>query len=231
MRRPRTGVVGFIALVVALASVFVLGGAASSTPGPSMKLNPELLEVAGLAGETFSIDVLIDDVTNLGGFEFQLNFDETIANLEIQVGPFLGSSGAQVNCINIVNLGIATLGCVKFGGPPGPSGSGVVAVLNFRLKLPFAGIGQLFLQACNAADPDGNPIPLNGCKNGSFVVPTPDPVGGVAVDPHQTLLTLDRAEGPAGGLTWRTTSLATGAGALLTAVTAIWYVRRRRPAS
>ena len=39
--------------------------------------------------------MLIEDVTDLGGFEFQLNFDDSIANLEIQLGPFLGSEGAR----------------------------------------------------------------------------------------------------------------------------------------
>ena len=231
MRPPHLWVVGFLVFVASLTSVLVFGGAASSTLGPTMRLDPALLEITGLSGETFSIDVLIEDVTNLGGFEFELNFDDTIANLEIQVGPFLGSEGGEVICINIVNLGIATLGCVKFGGPPGPSGSGVVAVLNFRLKLPFAGIGQLFLQACNAVDPEGFVILLNGCKDGSFVAPTPPPVGGVAVDPQQTLLALDQAEGPAGGLMSRAASLAAAAGAVLTMLAAGWYIRRRRLAS
>ncbi|MCH8162348.1 MAG: hypothetical protein IIB88_10705, partial [Chloroflexi bacterium] len=182
-------------------------------------------------GETFSIDVLIDDVTDLGGFEFQLNFDDSIANLEIQLGPFLGSEGGDVNCINNVGLGVAVLGCVTQGTATGPSGSGVVAVLDFTLKLPFAGTGQLFLQACNAVDPEGFVILLNGCKDGSFVAPTPPPVGGVAVDPQQTLLALDQAEGPAGGLMSRAASLAAAAGAVLTMLAAGWYIRRRRLAS
>ena len=231
MRPPHLWVVGFLLLVASLTSVLVFGGAASSTLGPTMRLDPALLEITGLSGETFSIDVLIEDVTDLGGFEFQLNFDDSIANLEIQLGPFLESEGAEVICINNVGLGIAVLGCLTQGAATGPSGSGVIAVLDFTLKLPFAGTGQLFLQACDAVDSEGFAIPLNGCKDGSFVVPTPDPVGGIAVDPHQTLLTLDRAEGPAGGLTWRAASLATSAGALLTALAAIWYVRRRRLAS
>ena len=231
MRPPHLWVVGFLVLVASLTSVLVFGGAASSTLGPTMRLDPALVEVEGLAGETFSIDVLIEDVTNLGGFEFELHFDDSIANLDIQLGPFLGSEGGDVNCINNVGLGIAVLGCVRLGAPPGPSGAGVVAVLNFTLKLPFAGTGQLFLQACDAADSNGNPIPLNACKDGSFVVPTPDPVGGVAVDPQQTLLALDQAEGPAGGLMSRAASLAAAAGAVLTMLAAGWYIRRRRLAS
>ena len=231
MRPPHLWVVGFLVFVASLTSVLVFGGAASSTLGPTMRLDPALVEVEGLAGETFSIDVLIEDVTDLGGFEFQLNFDDSIANLEIQLGPFLGSEGAEVNCINNVGLGVAVLGCVTQGTATGPSGSGVVAVLDFTLKLPFAGIGQLFLQACNAVDPEGFVILLNGCKDGSFVAPTPPPVGGVAVDPQQTLLALDQAEGPAGGLMSRAASLAAAAGAVLTMLAAGWYIRRRRLAS
>ena len=196
-----------------------------------MRLDPALLEIAGNGGETFSIDVLIDDVPDLGGFEFQLNFDDSIANLVIQLGPFLESEGAEVICINNVGLGVAVLGCVTLGAANAPSGSGVVAVLEFTLKLPFVGTGQLFLQACKVVDPDGFVIPLNGCKNGSFVVPTPDPVGGVAVDPQQTLLTLESAEGAAGGLTSPAASLAAAAGAVVTLLAVSWYVRRRRIAS
>ena len=231
MRPPHLWVVGFLVLVASLASVLVFGGAASSTLGPTMRLDPALVEVEGLAGETFSIDVLIEDITDLGGFEFELNFDDSIANLDVQLGPFLGSAGGAVSCFDNVAPGIAVISCLRSGTPPGPSGVGVVAVLNFTLKLPFAGTGQLFLQACNAADPDGNPIPLNACKDGSFVAPTPPPVGGVAVDPQQTLLALDQAEGPTGGLMSRAASLAAAAGAVLTMLAAGWYIRRRRLAS
>ena len=230
MRPPHLWVVGFLVLVASLTSVLVFGGAASSTLGPTMRLDPALVEVEGLAGETFSIDVLIEDITDLGGFEFEVHYDDTIANLDVAVGPFPGSTGRDVICIGNAALGIGTLACVILG-TPGPSGAGVVAVLDFTLKLPFAGIGQLFLQGCNAADSNGNPIPLNACKDGNFVVPTPDPVGGVAVDPQQPLLALDQAEGPAGGLMSRAASLAAAAGAVLTMLAAGWYIRWRRLAS
>ena len=230
MRPLHAWVIGFFVLIASFASVLVFGGAASSTLGPTMRLDPPLLEIAGNGGETFSIDVLIDDVPDIGGFEFQLNFDDSIANLVIQLGPFLESEGAEVICINNVALGVAVLGCVTLGLANAPSGSGVVAVLDFTLKLPFAGTGQLFLQACNAADPDGVVIPLNGCKDGSFVVPTPDPVGGVALYPHQTLLMLESTEGAAGGLTSHAATLA-AAGAVVTLLAVSWYVRRRRLAS
>ena len=148
MRPLHAWVIGSFVLIASLASVLVFGGAASSTLGPTMRLDPALLEIAGNGGETFSIDVLIDDVPDIGGFEFQLNFDDSIANLVIQLGPFLESEGAEVTCINNVGLGVAVLGCVTLGAATARSARGVVAVLEFPLKLPFVGTGPPFLQAC-----------------------------------------------------------------------------------
>lgn len=231
MCRIQTGVAGFLALVIAFAAVFVLGGAesVSSTPGPTMRLDPALLEIDGFSGETFSVDVLIEDFIDLGGFELEVHYDDSIANLDVIVGPFPGSTGLDVICIDTVASGIAALGCVLLG-TPGPNGSGVIAQLNFTLKAPFAGTGQLFLQACNAADSNGNLIPLNGCKDGSFVVPTPPPVpvGGIALDSDLRGLPLNGAQGAAGGLTSRTGSLAAGVVAVLTMLATGWYARRRR---
>ena len=226
MYRRRTGAVGFLVLVASLAFIALVGGAekVSSSPGPTMRLSPSLVEVEGLGGEAFSIDVLIEDVTNLGAFEFELQFDDSIANLDIKLGPFLGSEGAKVICFDNVVAGGA-LGCIISTPALAPSGSGVVAQLNFTLKLPFAGTSQLALQRCLAADPNGIPISLNGCKDGSFVVPAPPSVGGVSVDSHLTALTLETTNrdsspwGVAVGMVAVACLVAMGAGA--------WYTRRR----
>ena len=53
MRPPHLWVVGFLVFVASLTSVLVFGGAASSTLGPTMRLDPALLEITGLSGETF----------------------------------------------------------------------------------------------------------------------------------------------------------------------------------
>ena len=206
-----------------------------------MRLDPELVEIDGFEGEAFSIDVVIEDVTDLGGFEFEMHFEDSRTDVEINLGPFLGSAGGDATCFTSVFGGTAAMGCVRLGAPPGPSGSGVVATIKFILTVPFSQTGQLNLVACGAADSDGDAILLNGCKDGSYVgspggpvvtpTPPPPPVGGVALDPHQTLLTLESAEGPAGGLTSRTASLAAAAGALLTMFAGVWYVQRRRIAS
>ncbi len=240
MCRKRTGVVGFLALVLAFAAVLVLGGAesVSSTPGPTMRLDPALVEIDGFEGETFSVDVLIEDVTDLGGFEFEMHFDDSRTDVEINLGPFLGSAGGDVTCFNSVFGGTAAMGCVRMGAAPRPSGSGVVATIKFILTVPFGQTGPLNLVACGAADSNGVAIPLNGCKDGSYVGPTggpivtatppPAPVGGIALDSDLRALPLNGAQGAAGGLTSRTGSLAAGVVAVLTMLATGWYARRRR---
>ena len=225
-------------LATALLAVVVAAGAhsAHSSEPPAMRLDPAEIKHDG--GPGFKVDVLIEGVTDLGGFKFQLRYDETRVNVaEIRTGPFLGSLGADVTCISQLLLGIASYGCVADGvPPPGPSGSGVVASIDFLVKPSPAGKTELFLQACGAADPNGAPIALNGCKDGSFTVnptpgppaetPVPPPVGGIAVEPD--LSALGRRAEPAAlqKLSLLQLLLGAGAGAFAMAGGVAWWARR-----
>ena len=228
----------------ALLAVILAAGAhsAHSSEPPAMRLDPAEIKHDG--GPGFKVDVLIEGVTDLGGFEFEVRYDETRVNVAgIRAGPFLGSLGAVVLCIPQLLPGLATFACSTIGKLFSPSGSGVLASIDFTVKPSPAGKTEFFLQACGAADPQGVPIALNGCKDGSFVInptPGPPPVGGIALDPDLSAL----AGAAKGGTLQNLTPLGAGQGRRLAETSFLllllgagavfvlgsgvaWYARRR----
>jgi hypothetical protein len=99
------------------------------TPGDKVKLEDP----------AFTVSLVIDNVENLAGFQFSLEFDATVLEATaVEEGPFLGSSGREVMCGGAeVAPGNASLLCVSVGptvsqgGVAGPDGGGVLAVVNF----------------------------------------------------------------------------------------------------
>lgn len=88
-------------------------------------------------GDSFALDVLVADVTDLYGFQFDLGFDPTILRaVDVGEGNFLASGGVATAFLpgNIDN----TLGQVLFTGGTligpaiGASGEGVLARLKFQ---------------------------------------------------------------------------------------------------
>jgi hypothetical protein len=93
------------------------------------------------SGDTFTIDVAAENVTNLAAFEFTISFDPNILSVgSIQESGFLGSTGRDVWCEGpfteppYVSPGNVKFGC---GTPKGasttalPSGSAVLATVTF----------------------------------------------------------------------------------------------------
>jgi hypothetical protein len=93
-------------------------------------------------GSTFTFDVWIDDVNNLGGFQFDLDYDPNIVHVDVSAphdgadpGPFPGSTGRSVFELGpTVNntTGDMTYGVYTTGSAPGPSGSGLLATIHFE---------------------------------------------------------------------------------------------------
>jgi hypothetical protein len=84
------------------------------------------------------IDVGVEDVTNLGAFQFVLNFDGQIVrpaeDTPAQPGGFLASSGREVFCPDIVvDDNAIRYACVTLGDEPaeGAAGSGLLATFFF----------------------------------------------------------------------------------------------------
>jgi len=68
-------------------------------------------------------------VVGLGSFEFLIYYNETIVDVSVAEGPFLGSTGRETNCSTLTGEGWLRYGCVSWGGQNGPSGSGVLAYI------------------------------------------------------------------------------------------------------
>jgi len=84
---------------------------------------------------SFTADVDIAYVTDLGSFQFTLIFSPAIVHAEgVELGDFLGSTGRNTSTLGpqINNeAGTVTFGGFSFGSQPGPDGSGVLATISF----------------------------------------------------------------------------------------------------
>jgi len=162
--------------------------AQTATPDAGAQAASVRLEVPsgpiGADDPPFAVQVIADDVTNLGAFEFDLLYQPSTVNLvNVEVGPFLGSSGRRVQCLDPqMAAGSVHFVCVTIGATPaGPDGSGVIATLTFD---PTAN-GSSFLRFGETvlAGPDGQPIPATTADGsvtiGATVPPATPPATGI----------------------------------------------------
>ena len=155
---------------------------ATSTPTPTnafaaaMRLDPGSFKVSGGSGTLFTVDVILEGVTNLGAFEFTIQFDPSFVQLAgIRTGPFLGSSGRAVTCYRrSAAPNAVTFGCTTSNPtPPGPGGGGVVASLDFLVQGFAFGQTDLLLGRCQVADVLGTGIPIVRCEHSNLSVNPP----------------------------------------------------------
>jgi hypothetical protein len=147
-----------------------------------MRLAPATLLVPPTAGTPFTIDVVIEGVSDLGAFEFEIEFDRDFVKVaSIRAGPFLGSTGRTIACARLtVSFSVEKLGCNTEGSePPGPSGMGVVAHIDFAVQGRAFGETSLRLRSCGAADVLGTSVLDDTCKDTKLTIgpPTPTPEG------------------------------------------------------
>ncbi len=113
-----------------------------------------------LDGGDFDVEIRVEDIENLGAYEWELTYDPAVLELvEVVNGSFLGSTGRPVFCLDpVLDEGSVRLGCVTMGPePPGPTGSGVLSVLTFS---PVAnGASPLDLSSVQLCDPLANDLP------------------------------------------------------------------------
>jgi hypothetical protein len=198
---------GFVRLVVLLSvvAVFVAAHTAESQ-GTVVRLEvpSESLKVDG---EAFSVDVIVNDVANLGSFQLALTYDPGVIEFQdVKEGPFLGSSGRRVECLPPdTTAGSVGFLCVTLGATPdGPSGSGVLATLTFQ---PVgAGTSPLHFSILVLTDPPASRLPAD-TEDASVRVEQP---GG-------------------GGIRWALWGPVIGgiAAVLVVAGAGAWYARRR----
>lgn len=108
-----------------------------------MRLDPPSRTVDVGSGK-FTVDVVVDGVTNLGSYEFQLTFDPKVVRfVGVENEPFLGSTGRTLYCppptlfydqpgepANRLRFSCGTLDPT----PAGPDGSAVLATVTFAAQ-------------------------------------------------------------------------------------------------
>ena len=161
---------GLAAVVFGLATLTLAPGAGAQETKVRLEVP---LGGVNVGGASFPVEVLVEDVANLGAFEFTLLYDPSILELVgVEEGPFLASSGRPVECLDPrLTPGSVHYVCVTLGAmPPGADGSGVLATLTFA---PAAsGTSPLQLEQPILAAPSGQVLPA-ASENASITITAP----------------------------------------------------------
>jgi hypothetical protein len=189
------GILG-VGLLMAAAGVWSNGGTVGAQTAV-MKVVPAS-QTVDIGGGNFTVDIVVEDVSNLASFEFTLTFDPSVLRLVgVTKGPFLDSTGRSVFCPrpiynspapSVPSQDAVRFGCASSDHPPeeeipGASGTGVVATVTFAPRK--AGTSQLWMGLAQdiygLADPLSEDIPLvpqggsvEVVGNGPAATPDPD---------------------------------------------------------
>lgn len=137
----------------------------------------------------FTVTFVVQNVTNLGGFEFTMTYDPAVVQVDsAALGGFLGSTGRTVFLVGPTidnTAGLLHMGAASFGQQAGPSGNGLLATIT--LTPQASGSTSLGFQRLVITDVLGNPIsaaaygssvtvrlPLHGDLNADCVVDAND---------------------------------------------------------
>ena len=164
--------------------------------GPALRIEPESSTVQ--PGEVFTVEVIADDVADLGGFELTLTFNAQVLSVEgVELGPFLGSSGRDAQALGpAIDSGAGSLGFggFSFGAAPGAVGTGTVALI--RLRAVAAGNSSLIFSAGRIADTRGQAASALADGDALVVVSSAAPELVVTPLPARTVVPLPTREGP-----------------------------------
>jgi hypothetical protein len=135
------GILG-VGLLIAAVSAARSPNDTIAAQGATVSLVPSSQNVQ--LGETFTVDVAIENATNLAAYEFRITYDPNILTIEgVTQTDFLRSTDRGVSCPPIEDEAArkttdAWFGCAtvnKSSGPP-VGGSGVLAHISFSAKGP-----------------------------------------------------------------------------------------------
>ncbi len=168
-------------------------------------------------GETFRIDIWIDNAEDLGGFQFILNYDPALIEVPKQTDPMIlgdliGSTGrTPMEVVNELDpvAGTISYAVITTGSSPGANGEGLLAFVELRARA--LGSSPLDLADVEIADTGGRQQTVS-IGNGLVIVaasPNPDQVTMDKAVNSPTVLpggvlsyTLDRSLSLAGGHTF-----------------------------
>jgi hypothetical protein len=192
------------ALLLVAAGAWSVGGTAQADTAV-MKVVPAS-QTVDIGDGTFTVDIVIENVSDLAAFEFVLNYDPSILGLVgVEKGPFLDESGGEVSCQvpqrispadNVPSEESLRFGCASIntagGGEniSGASGTGVAATVTFAPQK--TGTSELRLLPeperyhSSLGDPYGAGIPLS-LQDGSVKVTGSGPAATPKPDEPTTI--------------------------------------------
>ena len=116
-----------------------------------------------LAGSEFTVDVMVENVENLFGIAFVLNYDTTYINaLSAVKGDFLGDDVLWLDPVINDDEGTVSIGITRKRPADGVDGSGIIAEVTFKSDsmTPDDTSVDFTITDIVANDPSGVPIPL-----------------------------------------------------------------------
>ncbi|MFQ5592896.1 MAG: cohesin domain-containing protein [Anaerolineae bacterium] len=124
---------GMIVAIVLLAGL--LSGGLQPVDADTVTVRLEPGRLVGNVGDSVVITVWVDEIVNLGAFEFHLGYDPAILQAtDAELGPFLTSTGrTPVPLGPALREGEIRYAGASYGTAAGADGSGALAQITFRV--------------------------------------------------------------------------------------------------
>ncbi|MBM4430983.1 MAG: hypothetical protein FJ026_11655, partial [Chloroflexi bacterium] len=122
-------------------------------PKPAVRV--ESRSTAGKRDDVLTLEIQVDDVLDLGGFEFTLRFPKDMQVEKVTLGSFLGSTGRSTVPLGPLidnGAGVVRYGALSYGVAREPEGDGTLATLVLR---SVAGSDKWMLSHLQVTDTQG----------------------------------------------------------------------------
>ncbi|MCH8948972.1 MAG: hypothetical protein IIB87_01180, partial [Chloroflexi bacterium] len=161
--------------------------------GPAFCVLP--ISQAALTGGQVDVLIAVDNVSNLGAFQFDLVFDSLLLSpVAVTNAAFIGSTGRSVVCLPALLADRVTFACSTLGvEPPGPNGSGILALVT--LQADAVGFSTLTLENSLLADITSAKIVVAGEQGGDVTIADP-PTPTITPTPTDTFTPTQTATVP-----------------------------------
>ncbi len=130
---------GLVLVVTGLVLVAAMIGSSRANPA-TISLDPASVSALGV-GETFAVNVMIADVTDLYGWQFNVTFNPSVLSVEsVAEGPFLATVNETMGLQRSIDNSVGYVLASSSFKPPyeaipdGASGSGQLASITFSVK-------------------------------------------------------------------------------------------------
>jgi hypothetical protein len=173
-RRRLGAVTGAVVVTVAL-MVWLIGGAPTDAGVSSVVVKIDPATQVVIAGNLFSVNIAVENVTELGADQATVSFDpQAIQVSQVTEGDFLKSAGPTIGVESIDNVnGAITFSYALMTPGIGVGGSGTLATINFTTNLSANATFVVTLSNVLLSNGTGSPVPINDVVNGTVTLSAP----------------------------------------------------------